>query len=260
MKIVVTTTQAGREPDDILNAFLAEAGLTFVPRNRKSLPLLCHDNEADAVIVWRAEGPVLYSGEDMEEFFFHPSMAKNRLSALRKLGQSDPFIDACALNSGQSFLDCTMGRGADSIAASYICGPGCVLGLESVLPVALVMKWGMRLYKSQMPWLDSAVHGIRVEYADHNDFLGQAADNIYDVVYFDPMFRHPRHKSQAISPLRQLADHRPLEISAIKEACRVARRRVVMKETFSSGEFERLGFQKILGSHHNPINYGVIEI
>lgn len=260
MRIIVTATQADREPDEILNSFLAEAGLTYVARNRKALSLLCHENEADAVIVWKTEGPVLYSGADMEEFFFHPSMAKNRLSALRKMGLPDPFIDACALNSGQSFLDCTMGRGADSIVASHICGPGRVLGLESVFPVALVMKWGMRLYKSRMPWLDQAVHGIWVEYADHNDFLGQAGDDSYDVVYFDPMFRHPRHKSQAISPLRQLADHRPLEIAAIKEACRVARRRVVLKETFSSGEFERLGFQKVLGSHHNPINYGVIEI
>jgi len=260
MKIIVTSTQAGREPDDILHAFLNESGLAFVPRNRKALPLLCHENVADAVIVWKTEGPVLYSGEAMEEFFFHPSMAKNRLSALRKRGLPDPFIDACALSSGQSFLDCTMGRGADSVVAGYICGPGCVLGIESVFPVALMMKWGMRLYQSQMPWLNDAVHSIRVEYADHRDFLAGAGDGSYDVVYFDPMFRHPRHKSQALSPLRQLADHRPLEAAVIEEACRVARRRVVMKETFSSGEFERLGFHKVLGSRHNPINYGVIEI
>lgn len=258
--IIVTTTQAGREPDAVMNSFLDESGFPYIPRNRKALPLLCREQEADAVIVWKAEGPVLYSGENMEEFYFHPSMAKNRLSALRKQGLPDPFIEACSLKSGDTLLDCTMGRGADCIAASYLCGPGNVLGLESVLPVALVMKWGMRLYKSRMPWLDDAVHGIQVEHADHNQYLMLAGDKSFDVVYFDPMFRHPRHKSQPISPLRQLADHRPLDLSAIKEACRVARSRVVLKETFSSGEFTRLGFEKILGSHHNPINYGVIEL
>ncbi|MGE5389901.1 MAG: class I SAM-dependent methyltransferase [Deltaproteobacteria bacterium] len=260
MNIIVTTTQACREPNDVLYSFLDESGLPFVPRNRKSLPVICREQGADAVIVWKAEGPVLYSGENMEEFYFHPSMAKNRLSALRKLGLPDPFLEACQIQRGDTVLDCTMGRGADSIAASYICGSGKVFGLEAALPIALVMKWGMRLYKSRMTWLDEAIHGITVEHADHNILLNKAEDRSFDVVYFDPMFRHPRHKSQPISSLRRLADHRPLEISAVKEACRVARNRVVLKETYSSGEFARLGFEKILGSRHNPINYGVIEL
>lgn len=260
MKIIVTSTQAGRDPDDNLKGFLKESALSFIPRNRKALPVLCREQEADAVIVWRSEGPVLYSGDDMEEFYFHPSMAKNRLSALRKIGQPDPFIAACCLESGCRLLDCTLGRGADAIVASYICGPGNVIGLESVLPVALVMKWGMKLYRSQMPWLDNAIHGIRVKNTDHHDYLQQAEDKSFDVVYFDPMFRHPRHKSQPISPLRQLADHSPLRLEAIQAACRVARQRVVLKETFDSGEFKRLGFETVLGSRHNPINFGVIEV
>lgn len=260
MNIIVTTTQAGRDPDNNLVSFLKETALPFIPRSRKALSVLSREQQADGIIVWRTEGPVLYSGDDMEEFYFHPSMAKNRLSALRKIDQLDPFAEACCLKSGCSLLDCTMGRGADSIVASYICGPGSVTSLESVLPVALVMKWGMKLYRSQMPWLDDAIHSIRVEHANHNDFLKQAGDNAFDVVYFDPMFRHPRQKSQPISPLRQLADHSPLRLDAIKEARRVARNRIVLKETFDSGEFERLGFEKILGSRHNPISFGVIEV
>jgi len=260
MKIIITTTQAGREPNNLLKSFIDESMLSFVERRRKALPMLMEEHQADAVIVWRAEGPVLYSGHDMEEFYFHPSMAKNRLSSLRKLALPDPFINACGLKRDSTVLDCTMGRGADAIAASYICGSGKVLGLESVFAIALVMKWGMKLYRSRLPWLDEAIHGIKVEYADHNTYLKEAKDNSFDIVYFDPMFRQPRHKSQPISPLRQLADHRPLETSAIREACRVARKKVVVKETFSSGEFERLGFKKIMGSHHNPINYGVIEL
>lgn len=260
MKIIVTTTQVGREPDEDLKAFLKESLLSFVPRQRKALPVLMSDQGADAIIIWKAEGPVLYTGEDREDFYFHPSMAKNRLSALRKLSLPDPFIEAAQLRNGDLVLDCTMGRGADSIAASYVCGPDRVTGLESVYPVAMVMKWGMKMYRSRMPWLDEAIHGIIVEYADHNTYLQQAKDKSFDVVYFDPMFRHPRYKSQPISSLRHLADHRPLEISAVREACRVARRCVVLKETFSSGEFARLGFEKIVGSHHNPINYGVIEL
>lgn len=259
MHIIVTTTQAGREIDEELQSFLQESQLPFVERKRKSLPVLAHENQAEGIIVWRMEGPLLYAGDPREELYFHPSMAKNRLAALRKLKQPDSFLQATSLKIGDSLLDCTMGRGADSIVAAYICGPGKVVGLESVLPVALVMKWGMRLYRSRMDWLDGAIHNIEVKHADHNQFLKLAGDNSYDVVYFDPMFRHPRYKSQPISALRQLADHRPLELEAIHQACRVARRRVVIKETISSGEFERLGCTKILSSPHNPIAYGIID-
>jgi 16S rRNA G966 N2-methylase RsmD len=86
------------------------------------------------------------------------------------------------------------------------------------------------------------------------------ADNAFDIVFFDPMFRKPLLKSQAISPLRLLANNDPLEKSIIEEACRVAKRRVVMKEMVSSLEFERLGFTKILRSSYNKIGMGVLEV
>ncbi|WP_054696971.1 class I SAM-dependent methyltransferase [Syntrophomonas palmitatica] len=95
--------------------------------------------------------------------------------------------------------------------------------------------------------------------SDHYYYLCHVPSNSFDVVYFDPMFRHPQHHSTAIKPLRQLADHRPLDEQSITEACRVARKKVVIKETRSSKELERLGVQFIVGSHHNPIAYGVIE-
>jgi 16S rRNA (guanine1516-N2)-methyltransferase len=74
------------------------------------------------------------------------------------------------------------------------------------------------------------------------------------------MFFRPVLHSQPLSPLRQLADHAALNPGSVREACRVARRRVVLKSQAAEGEFERLGFARVVGSKHNPIAYGIIAI
>lgn len=260
MKIIATTTQSKSEavfyPE--LQAFLQETGIEFIKRERKSLEKIKSENRADAVIVWKREGPVLY-GEKGEEFYFHPSMAKVRISSFRKFKTLDPMIEAFALQEKDEVLDCTLGLGADAIVASYFAPQGRIVGIEYSPLVATLVKWGMRMYHSSMEWLNQAIKKIEVVNADYKNYLRFLKDNSYDIVYFDPMFRKPVLKSQAISPLRGLANPDPVDAESLKEAIRVARKRVVMKEMFTSGEFERLGFKKIVGSPNNKIAYGVIE-
>ena len=86
------------------------------------------------------------------------------------------------------------------------------------------------------------------------------ADDSFDAVYFDPMFRHPFMESAGIHPLRFLADPRPVSAEAIREARRVARRRVVLKESSKSGEFARLGFSAFVGGKYSHVRYGVITL
>ena len=101
---------------------------------------------------------------------------------------------------------------------------------------------------------------ISVVNEDYLDYLRQQPDNSVDVVYFDPMFRKPLTASSSISPLRGVADHRPLSEDAVVEAFRVARLRVVMKEASGSGEFARLGFHSLVGGKYSKVHYGVIEL
>ncbi|MBQ1913638.1 MAG: protein-L-IsoD(D-D) O-methyltransferase, partial [Selenomonadaceae bacterium] len=91
------------------------------------------------------------------------------------------------------------------------------------------------------------------------DFLREQPDKSFDVVYFDPMFRHPLMESENLNPLRAVADHRPVSLEAISEAKRVARHRVVLKENSRSLEFARLGFTKMAGGQYSKIRYGVYE-
>ncbi len=258
MNFIVTTTQSVDNREANLEEFLQESGFQFVPRQRKGLVLLAEENQAEGIIVWEKQGPVLYV--ENKKFFFHPSMAKNRIAFYRKMQTPDLLIKACQLKAGDSFLDCTLGLGADSIVASYFSGTGRITALEHQTAVAHVIRWGMKLYQSRMPWLEEAIKRIEVINQDHGDYLAAQTDHAYDIVYFDPMFQKPLLDSQAISPLRKLADHDSLKPETIKAACRVARKRVVMKDLSSGQELERLGFTKIDGSKHNRLAYGIIFV
>ena len=258
MQIVATTTQARNDIGSDFQQFLDESGIEYAPRQRKSLEKIRRESQAEGVIVWERSGPVLYWPES--KFFFHPSMAKVRIALYRKKGQVDPLVEVCGLEEDDLFLDCTLGLGADAIVASNFTPRGQVVGLESSLPISQVVKWGMRLYESDMFWLQEAIQRIKVINCDHRTYLHQIADKSFDLVYFDPMFREPILKSQALSPLRKAANNNPLDLETIQQACRIARKRVVIKERRDSSEFSRLNCEEVIGSPNNKIAFGVIHI
>ena len=258
MRFVVTTTQSQEDISPGLKEFIDQTGFDFVPRRRRGLTDLAWEQGAAGVIVWESGGPVLYI--QGEKLFFHPSMAKSRIAAYRKKGQEDLLIKACQLQPGCSFLDCTLGMGADAIVASYFSQTGRITGLESEAAAAAVIGWGMKMYGGRITWLNQAINRIEVVNYDHLNYLPQLPALSYDIVYFDPMFQQPLLQSQPLSPLRKLANPQPLDPAAIEQACRVSRSRVVLKTQAASGEIERLGFRRVPGSRHNPIIYGVIDI
>lgn len=258
MRIIATTTQANPCISDSFKQFLAETGYELVQRANKSLDRLRNEYKASGIIVWKNSGPQLYIQD--ERYFFHPSMAKIRITMFRNNGALDPMAKACGLDGNQDFLDCTLGIGSDAIVAAYFNPSRKIVGVESSPLIASITKWGMRLYETPEAYLAQAVRKVEVIQMDHLEYLRQQPDNAYDVVYFDPMFRTPFLKSQAISPLRLIANNNPLEKSAIGEACRVARQRVVMKEAVSTKEFERLGFKRVDWSPNRKIAFGIIQI
>lgn len=187
-------------------------------------------------------------------------MGKNRVSRLRK-GQSDPMVDAMGLQEGMEVLDCTLGLGADALVISFVVGrEGRIMGVESSPLTTAIVRWGIKKYSKGPVWLKEALDRIEMTCADHLDLLKTQPDKSFDIVYFDPMFRHPIGTSQPISPLRRLANHQPLSLEALAEAVRVSRKRVVVKERRDSAEFERLGFKHLVIGKHSEIAYGIINI
>ncbi len=255
---MVTETRKGIPGNPEILEFAAESGARYTPRQDRSLARILADETALGVIVWEPEGPVLYQGA--ERFFYHPSMGKNRVSRLRR-GESDPIITAMGLKAGMEVLDCTLGLGADALVISFVVGKaGRVLGVESTPITAAIVRWGIRKYPHGPQWLKEAMDRIEITCADHLALLRGLPDDSFDIVYFDPMFRHPVPSSKPISPLRQLANHRPLSAEALFEAIRVCRKSVVLKERYDSTEFERLGFREVVMGNHSEIAYGVLDV
>lgn len=211
-----------------------------------------------------------YSGKSLA---FHPSMALLRLINLLR-GESDRYLTATALEPGDTLLDATLGLAGDALVGAWAVGEkGRVMGLESSCHLTLLIRYGLLALSSHplpqvknqikhQAWtiLAQAARQIEVIGRDHLDYLTALPSQSVDVVYFDPMFRHTRKQSASIQPLHFWANPMPLSTEAVQAACRVARKRVVLKERKGSGEFRRLGFSVLSGGNYSPVDYGILSL
>jgi SAM-dependent methyltransferase len=148
----------------------------------------------------------------------------------------DPFLEAAGIRPGDEVLDATLGLGADALVAAAACGPGGrVVALEGSRPLAAWVAEGLRRLEAE------PARRIEVRAGDHLAALGALPPRSFDVVAFDPMFRHARSQPGGFELVRALADPRPLQAEAVAEARRVARRWVVVKDGAPGWDLARLG-------------------
>lgn len=188
-------------------------------------------------------------------------------------GDPDRYLLATSLKPGETLLDLTMGLGTDALVGAWAVGEqGKVIGVERSPILSALVNDGLRsLATACMPkfgnddkklaWeaLALAAGRIKLIYADHLGFLNQQPSASVDVIYFDPMFRYTSQKSSSIRPLHSWSDHQSLRIEVIREARRVARRCIVLKERKGSSEFTRLGFDILYGGKYSQVDYGLIR-
>lgn len=256
MKVAVTTSR----DDDILitkaNSIAEELSIDFIPRKKRNLDKIRTEFDLEYLLVVERDQVVL---KGKTYLAWHPGMSVPRIKALRE-GKTDHMVEALGLKAGCEVLDCTFGLGSDALVAAYAVGPaGHVTGLEKNKYIAWISRWGMEHFHGLNKYIHTALKRITVLNSDYLDYLGKKPSDSYDAVYFDPMFRHAREKSSSMNPLRPLACHEPLTPEAIREALRVARYRVVMKENSQGREFARLKAQYVVGGSYSPIAYGVWE-
>ena len=256
---IVTTT---RKPNSLIETFAEEIslkfGAKFVPREDFSFETLKKLHGVENILLVKKNSlSIITSGG---ELFFHPNTAHLRIKNLR-CGENDRLIDALNIKKGSKILDCTLGLGSDAIVESFIAGEtGKIVALEINTLIFAVVSHGLQNFSDDSPHILESMRRIEVFNADYEDFLKNCAENSFDAVYFDPMFRKPIKKSSGLNSIRPLANSRPLSDKIIREARRVAKFRVVMKEHAKSPEFERLGFKIADGGKYSSISFGIIEL
>lgn len=229
----------------------------FAERRDLSVKKLADLYNADGLLVVSANRLSYIMGEN--EFFFHPGLAGLRIKEINN-GKTDQMISAMSLKEGYTVLDCTMGLGTDAIVASYVTGAASgVTALESSPVICELVKRGLQSYEDEDSQITQAMRRVKVINTKYKEYLASLKPGSCDIIYFDPMFRSPRRRSPGINAARMLADHDPVDSETIDLALKAAARRVVLKERRDSAEFERLGFNRIVGGKYSPVAYGVKE-
>jgi hypothetical protein len=231
-------------------------GGRLVPRRKRSVGELRDLDGEQPVLLATRSGLRLYS-EDARPLFFHPGMAAIRVQRLHA-GDADPLVTATAVEPGDTVLDCTAGLASDAIVLACAAGEmGRVTALESEPLIYCLLEDGLARYIAEQDEITEAMRRIRLVGREHTDYLRSLPDNSFGIVCFDPMFRRPITESASMSVLRAAANPAPVSRDAIREAIRVARKRVVLKEHRGSREFDRLGFT-VYRRSKSKIAYGVI--
>jgi len=214
--------------------------LPYAPRGRRAAAEVAREAGADALLVLSPRASVL--AVEGEERRWSAGMGALRAKRLRR-GDADveptardPFLDAAGLRDGDLVLDCTVGLGADALVAAEAVGPrGRVVGIEASPALAAWVAEGLR----RLP--DEAARRIEIRSGGHAEVLADLPDRSFDVVLFDPMFRHARSEPPGFDLVRRLADPRPLSPDALARARRVARRWVLVKDGAPGWDLARLG-------------------
>lgn len=264
--LLVTTTRDAR-PEQIGEArrLAAAIGQLYVDRSDGSLPRLyeaaqqynlTHTAPKGILVVHRADFSVwLPQGAT---FRYHPGMAVHRVKMLAQ-GGNDPMVTAMELRPGDRVLDCTAGLCSDALVASFVVGEqGFVQAVESSLPIAVTVAKGLQTYETERKDINAPLRRIRLIAARSERVLGQLPDGAFDVVYFDPMFEAPVEESTGIAPLRHLADPTPVTDTLLKEAARVARRSVVIKDRTDGPWARDERITRFVGNRKRRVGYAVI--
>jgi 16S rRNA (guanine1516-N2)-methyltransferase len=204
-------------------------GATYLDRRGRSVEELFATTSAEVVLLAGEETCLIHRQAQGRALRYHPGMSLLRLAEQQR-GHEDRLLRVIGIRPGDVVLDATCGLLGDSLLlAAGVGRTGRVIAVESTFLVARLLQYAVHRSRPFPPNVTEHLAGIEVLWGDSGKILSKLGDSSVDAVYFDPMFHHPLERSAAIEPLRIFANHQELTREVFADACRVARRAVVVK-------------------------------
>ena len=150
-----------------------------------------------------------------------------------------------------------MGLAGDSILLSYYGHK--VISLEKNNIIHLITTNGLKNYISPNVEINKAMRKIKTYNVDCLDYLKNCPDASFDIIYFDPMFSHNITESRNLEGILPLADTTFPYEEFIKEAKRVARKKLIVKAHFKDNIFEKFNFTQIIRKN-TKFHYGYLDL
>ena len=229
MEVVVTTD---RKPTQEMLKEAKEVaqrlGAPLTPRRHRTISSIMREFNRPVLVVNRDLTLTLHTLKG-QKLFFHPGLFKIRL--LNYLaGGKESLVEAMDLKEGETVLDCNLGLAQDALMAAFV-SKRPVVGLEKEPVIYEIVKRGLKSFKPEgkLKVAEFAFNLVEPKLADNYQYLKALPDNSYDVVYFSPMFIKPKWKDGVMMPFREVAVKDFISPQTLKEAERVARKRVVIK-------------------------------
>jgi 16S rRNA (guanine1516-N2)-methyltransferase len=247
MRCLVTTAPSGTFED--ARELAERFGLEAQPRADRVIPeLVDAAGGAPVLVLGKARADLVYRGRT-----FRASVGMGFLRLVRaRRGELDPLVRAAGLVSGDEVLDATLGLAGDALIAAHATGTR-VIGLEASPVLAAFVTAGLR--RLLVPGRVVAER-IEVRCADHRAALREMPSRSVDVVLFDPMFRSAGEAGPLFDLVRAFAEQAPLDPASLREARRVARRGVLIKDAPPGAELARLGLEPLPSRRSARIVFG----
>ena len=179
---------------------------------------------------------------ERREFRWHPGLLHTRLAA----GWNHPLVRAMSLQPGDHVLDCTLGMGTDAAFLAALTGRA-VTAFEMNPAVALMTNEGLTLNS----------HCVDVIVGDSRRYLSFMPNNAVDVIQGDPMFPAGTGRTHSLDLIREIGQHEPLGLEWLRQAKRVARKRVVVRDTNPGQLLETMKPDEVLAGRRGRPRYGI---
>jgi 16S rRNA (guanine1516-N2)-methyltransferase len=240
VEVVITTDQKpSRETIEEAIKLSEKLGAPFVKRRHLTINALRKSFGRNVLVVNRDLTLTLHTIKG-QKLFFHPGLFKIRLLNYLRTGR-EAMIEAMDLKEGESVLDCNLGLAQDALMAAFV-SKRKVLGVEKEPVIYEIVKRGLKKYRpsGKLEVADFVFKLVEPHLSDNYQFLKGLPDKSFDIVYFSPMFVKPKWHCDVMSPFREVAPKDFISPETLKEAERVARKRVVIK--INSGIKEQFPF------------------